>query len=133
MLLLLQLLFQQASSPTLAIILTIKTHVVDNRQIMMLHGLPELSKPHQEEILSGEKAIKIIIFLLAMLDLLIHQVEPILQWLLVWTLNSLSLLNISTEIKNPPLIPFSFLIASRVYWKFELKDTTEDKRLQLLS
>lgn len=100
---------------------------------MMLHGLPELSKPHQEEILYGEKAIKIIIFLLAMLDLLIHQVEPILQWLLVWTLNSLSLLNISTEIKNLPLMPFSFQIASRVYWKLELKDTMEDKRLQLLS
>jgi len=55
----------------------------DNKLIMMLHGPPELFKLLQEEILFGERAIKIIIFLLAMLEPLIPQVELILQWLLV--------------------------------------------------
>jgi len=58
-------------------------HAEDNKLIMMLHGPPELFKLLQEEILFGERAIKIIIFLLAMLEPLIPQVELILQWLLV--------------------------------------------------
>jgi hypothetical protein len=42
---------------------------------MIPHGPTELFKPLQEEILFGERAIKIIIFLLVMSKRLILQVE----------------------------------------------------------